>query len=144
MSIPRTRFQPRLATIPRIRRLGTRVLRLPVLLLPMLGSGGCETASSTGSARYEVQAPPPPRPIALVGRERVTIAEIEPQLLEAVGGRIVRERVLEDVKATGDPMLAVMEGVDDAWEVCLLKFAMDMIGKSADINVFDFKRKGLL
>ena len=95
MSIPRTRFQPRLATIPRIRRLGIRALRLPVLLLPMLGSGGCETASSTGSARYEVQAPPPPRPIALVGRERVTIAEIEPQLLEAVGGRIVRERVLD-------------------------------------------------
>lgn len=56
----------------------------------------------------------------------------------------VRERVLNDVKSTGDPMLAVMEGVDDAWEVCLLKFAMDMIGKSADINVFDFKRKGLL
>ena len=28
-------------------------------------------------------------------RERVTIAEIEPQLLEAVGGRIVRERVLD-------------------------------------------------
>jgi len=56
----------------------------------------------------------------------------------------VRERVLDDVKSTGDPMLAVMEGVDDAWEVSLLKFAMDMIGKSADINVFDFKRKGLL
>ena len=56
----------------------------------------------------------------------------------------VRERVLSDVKANGDPMLAVMEGVDDAWEVCLLKFAIDMIGKSADINVFDYKRKGLL
>ena len=56
----------------------------------------------------------------------------------------VRYRVLADVKATGDPMLAVMEGVDDAWEVCLLKFAIDMIGKSSGINVFDFKRKGLL
>lgn len=56
----------------------------------------------------------------------------------------VRDRVLTDVKATGDPMLAVMEGVDDAWEVCLLKFAIDMIGKSSDINMFDFKRKGLL
>ena len=56
----------------------------------------------------------------------------------------VRDRVLTDVKATGDPTLAVIEGVDDAWEVCLLKFAIDMIGKSADINVFDFKRKGLL
>lgn len=56
----------------------------------------------------------------------------------------VRERVLADVKAVGDPMLAVMEGVDDAWEVCLLKFAIDMIGKSTNINAFDFKRKGLL
>ncbi len=56
----------------------------------------------------------------------------------------VRDRVLADVRATGDPMLAVMEGVDDAWEVCLLKFAIDMIGKSSDINMFDFKRKGLL
>lgn len=56
----------------------------------------------------------------------------------------VRERVLGEVRASGDPMLAVMEGVDDAWEVALLKFAIDMIGKSADINTFDFKRKGLL
>lgn len=57
---------------------------------------------------------------------------------------IVRERLLDQARASGDPMLAVIEGVDDAWEVCLLKFAMDMIGKSSDINVFDFKRKGLL
>ncbi|MBT8037862.1 MAG: hypothetical protein KJO21_09990 [Verrucomicrobiae bacterium] len=56
----------------------------------------------------------------------------------------VRDRVLSEVKATGDPMLAVMEGVDDAWEISLLKFAIDMIGKSTDINAFDFKRKGLL
>ena len=56
----------------------------------------------------------------------------------------VRDRVLTDVRAAGDPMLAVMEGVDDAWEICLLKFAIEMIGKSSDINVFDFKRKGLL
>ncbi len=57
---------------------------------------------------------------------------------------VVRDRVLSEVKANGDPMLAVMEGVDDAWEVSLLKFAIDMIGKSTDINAFDFKRKGLL
>ncbi len=56
----------------------------------------------------------------------------------------VRGRIMEDVRRTGDPMLAVIEGVDDAWEVCLLKFAIDMIGKSADINAFDFKRRGLL
>ena len=56
----------------------------------------------------------------------------------------VRDRVLEDVRRTGDPMLAVMEGVDDAWEVCLLKFSIDMIGKSSEINTFDFRRRGLL
>ena len=56
----------------------------------------------------------------------------------------VRDRVLSEAKSTGDPMLAVMEGVDDAWEVSLLKFSIDMISKSAEINVFDFKRKGLL
>lgn len=56
----------------------------------------------------------------------------------------VRERVMDDVRISGDPMLAVMEGVDDAWEIALLKFAIEMIGKSSDINTFDFKRKGLL
>jgi len=56
----------------------------------------------------------------------------------------VRDRVLEEVRVSGDPMLAVMEGVDDAWEIALLKFAIEMIGKSSDINTFDFKRKGLL
>jgi len=56
----------------------------------------------------------------------------------------VRDKVIEDVRVSGDPMLAVMEGVDDAWEIGLLKFAIDMIGKSSDINTFDFKRKGLL
>lgn len=56
----------------------------------------------------------------------------------------VRDRVLEEVRVSGDPMLAVMEGVDDAWEIALLKFGIEMIGKSSDINTFDFKRKGLL
>lgn len=56
----------------------------------------------------------------------------------------VRDRVMEEVRVSGDPMLAIMEGVDDAWEIALLKFAIEMIGKSSDINTFDFKRKGLL
>ena len=56
----------------------------------------------------------------------------------------VRDRVLMEAKSLGDPMLAVMEGADDAWEVSLLKFSIDMISKSSDINIFDFKRKGLL
>ena len=56
----------------------------------------------------------------------------------------VRGRLLDDAKREGRPMLAVIEGVDDAWEICLLRFAMEMISKSQGINLFDFKRKGLI
>lgn len=56
----------------------------------------------------------------------------------------VRERVLEDIRRTGNPARAVIEGVDDAWEVSILKFSFEMILRSHEINAFDFKRKGLL
>ncbi|MBK1833997.1 hypothetical protein [Roseibacillus ishigakijimensis] len=56
----------------------------------------------------------------------------------------VRGRLLDSAREEGRPMLAVLEGVDDAWEICLLRFAMEMITKSQGINLFDFKRKGLL
>ena len=56
----------------------------------------------------------------------------------------VRERVLEDIRRTGNPALAVIEGVDDAWEVSILKFSFEMIMRSHEINTFDFKRRGML
>ena len=56
----------------------------------------------------------------------------------------VRERVLEDIRRTGNPTRAIIEGVDDAWEVSILKFSFDMIIRSHEINAFDFKRRGLL
>lgn len=39
---------------------------------------------------------------------------------------------------------AVIQGVDDAWEVCLLKFTIDLIEQSASSNLGDFRRRGLL
>lgn len=57
---------------------------------------------------------------------------------------VVRDRVLEDIRRTGDPARAVIEGVDDAWEISLLKFTFEMILRSREINAFDFKRRGLL
>ena len=46
---------------------------------------------------------------------------------------------------TGDePLAAVIHGVDDAWEVCLLKFTIDLIERSAGGNIGDFRRRGLL
>lgn len=65
--------------------------------------------------------------------------EVLHEPLESVRGRLV-----EEARREGRPMQAVIEGVDDAWEICLLRFAMEMISKSQGINLFDFKRKGLL
>lgn len=56
----------------------------------------------------------------------------------------VRERVMEDIRKSGNPSLAVIEGVDDAWEISVLKFSFEMILRSHEINAFDFKRRGLM
>ena len=58
---------------------------------------------------------------------------------EMVQGRLVDETV-----RSGNPLTAVIAGVDDTWEICLLKFTIEMIQKSSGINIFDFKRRGLL
>ena len=56
----------------------------------------------------------------------------------------MRGRLLDQVRNGEDTFMALIEGVDDAWEVSLLKFTVEMIQKSHEINIFDFKRKGLL
>ena len=56
----------------------------------------------------------------------------------------VRDRLLSDLRHSGNPLTAIIQGVDDTWEICLLKFTMEMIQKSHRINLFDFKRRGLL
>ncbi len=53
-------------------------------------------------------------------------------------------RTTAQVQNSGEPLSAVIQGVDDAWEVCLLKFTIDLIEKSAGGNVGDFRRRGLL
>jgi hypothetical protein len=56
----------------------------------------------------------------------------------------VRARVLEEARLLGNPACAVIEGVDDAWEVSIFKFAFEMIRQSWPINRFDFHRRGML
>jgi len=56
----------------------------------------------------------------------------------------VRGRVMEDLRRTGNPSRAIIEGVDDAWEISILKFSFEMILRSHEINAFDFKRRGLM
>lgn len=56
----------------------------------------------------------------------------------------VLERLREELRRHDDPMDTLIEGVDDAWEVCLMKFTMDMIRRSAGENVAEWKRRGLI
>lgn len=60
----------------------------------------------------------------------------------------VQDRLLQEIRRNGNPVLAIIEGVDDAWEVSLFKFAFDMIMRSHEVNIFDFqrdfRRRGLL
>lgn len=53
-------------------------------------------------------------------------------------------RLKEEVTRRGDPMSTIIQGVDEGWEVCLLKFTADMIQQSAPENLGDWKRRGLL
>lgn len=56
----------------------------------------------------------------------------------------VRDRIVREIQSNGDPSRAVIVGVDDTWEISLIKFTMEMIANSMETNAFDFKRRGLL
>ena len=53
-------------------------------------------------------------------------------------------RLEQEIRRDNDPMDALIEGIDDAWEVCLMKFTMDLIQRSAVGNVAEWKSRGLL
>jgi hypothetical protein len=59
--------------------------------------------------------------------------------IDAVIGRTKRR-----VESANEPLSAVIQGVDDAWEVCLLKFTIDLIERSSGGNLGDFRKRGLL
>ena len=56
----------------------------------------------------------------------------------------VIERTKSYVQHREDPLSAIIQGVDDAWEVCLLKFTIDMIERSSGGNLGDFRKRGLI
>jgi hypothetical protein len=56
----------------------------------------------------------------------------------------VINRTRRKVESENEPLSAVIQGVDDAWEVCLLKFTIDLIERSSGGNLGDFRKRGLL
>ena len=64
---------------------------------------------------------------------------------EIVTGELpgVAERVRAVVEEKADPLAAVVVGVEQPWEVCLLKLMVDVVQNSAQGNVQDFRSKGI-
>ncbi len=56
----------------------------------------------------------------------------------------VLDRVRREVRDEDEPMTAIIQGVDEGWEVCLLKFTVDLIHQSAGGNMGDFRKRGLI
>jgi len=52
-------------------------------------------------------------------------------------------RVKESVEASGDPMSAVLVGVDDPWDVCLVRLFWEVIQQSALVNIREMQQKHL-
>lgn len=65
---------------------------------------------------------------------------------EVVTGAIdgVVERAVQQARTDGSARRAVIEGVDDAWEVSLLKLAIDTARRSAGGNVEEWQKRGLI
>jgi hypothetical protein len=67
-------------------------------------------------------------------REEIVHGDLERIVAQAVG----------DAQAEGVTRRAVIESVDDAWEVSLLKLAVETARRSAGGNVQEWKKRGLL
>ncbi|MFW5871358.1 MAG: hypothetical protein ACOC6C_06380 [Verrucomicrobiota bacterium] len=55
----------------------------------------------------------------------------------------VAENVRKSVEEKRDPLSAVVYGVDDPWDVCLVKLFWEVIKKSVPANVRDMEHKGM-
>jgi hypothetical protein len=53
-------------------------------------------------------------------------------------------RLNSEIEQSENPLSAIIQGVDEGWEVSLLKFASDMIESSAPTNLGDWKRRGII
>lgn len=67
---------------------------------------------------------------------------VEDRVRGSIEAVVARTRT--KVENANEPRSAIIQGVDDAWEVCLLKFTIDMIERSSGENIGDFRRRGLL
>lgn len=53
----------------------------------------------------------------------------------------VLDRVKKEVAEKDDPLSAILVGVDDPWEVCLMKLMVELVQNSAQDNIKDFQQQ---
>ncbi len=70
----------------------------------------------------------------------------EPANTDIVGGdpTEIAKKIGDDLDKRSDNLAVVMVGVDELWDVALLKFMYEITSSSATQNVDDFRSKGLL
>jgi len=72
-----------------------------------------------------------------------TQSNLQEEIVTGTLANVVAHAVSE-ARAGGVTRQAVMEGIDDAWEVSLLKLAVDTARRSAGENMDEWKRRGLI
>jgi hypothetical protein len=70
----------------------------------------------------------------------------EPKELNIVSNNLlsVIEKLKADINQRGDPLTALIKGIDELWDVALIKFAFEMTNRSLDDNVSQMGAHGLL
>jgi hypothetical protein len=53
----------------------------------------------------------------------------------------VLDRVKKEIAAQDDPLSAILVGVDEPWEVCLLKLMIELVQRSAQGNIKDIQQQ---
>lgn len=58
--------------------------------------------------------------------------------------RSVVQKLEEEIKKEGSPLTTIIKGVDELWDVSLMKFIFDMTRESLGENALELGRRGLL
>ena len=82
-------------------------------------------------------------PTQCCGPDRQLVSNVSESTVRSPLDEVIA-RLRKEVDAAEDPLSAIIYGVDEGWEVSLLKFATDMIQESSGENLGDFRRRGLL
>jgi hypothetical protein len=70
----------------------------------------------------------------------------EPKELNIVSNNLlsVVDKLKADIDQRGDPLTALIKGIDELWDVALIKFAFEMTNRSLGDNISQMGARGLL